>query len=67
MPCSLLPGFKLLNWWSFFLGLIESFGYGWYVALIVGPLYNSGAVARLTSSARADLVSSMEVFRGERR
>ena len=36
----LLPGFKLLNWWSFFLGLIESFGYGWYVALILGPLYN---------------------------
>ena len=36
----LLPGFKLLNWPSFFLGLVESFGYGWYVALIFGPLYN---------------------------
>ena len=35
-----LPGFKLLTWPSFFLGLIESFGYGWYVALIFGPLYN---------------------------
>ena len=35
-----LPGFKLLTWGSFFLGLIESFGYGWYVALIFGPLYN---------------------------
>jgi hypothetical protein len=35
-----LPGFKLLTWPSFFLGLIESFGYGWYVALICGPLYN---------------------------
>ena len=22
------------------LGLIESFAYGWYVALIFGPLYN---------------------------
>ena len=35
-----LPGFKLLTWGSFFLGLIESFAYGWYVALIFGPLYN---------------------------
>ena len=35
-----LPGFKLLDWPSFFLGLIESFGYGWYVALVFGPLYN---------------------------
>jgi len=35
-----LPGFELLTWPSFFLGLVESFGYGWYVALIFGPLYN---------------------------
>lgn len=35
-----LPGFKLLSWSSFFLGLVESFGYGWYVALIFGPIYN---------------------------
>ena len=35
-----LPGFKLLSWGSFFLGLVESFAYGWYVALIFGPLYN---------------------------
>ena len=35
-----LPGFKLLTWGSFFLGLIESFGYGWYIALIFAPLYN---------------------------
>lgn len=35
-----LPGFTLLNWSSFFLGLVESFGYGWYVALVFGPLYN---------------------------
>jgi hypothetical protein len=35
-----LPGFKLLTWPSFFLGLIESFGYGWYVALVFGPIYN---------------------------
>ncbi len=35
-----LPGFTLLSWPSFFLGLIESFGWGWYVALVFGPLYN---------------------------
>ncbi len=47
----LLPGFTWLTWPSFFLGLAESFAYGWYVALIFGPLYNffamrSGAVVR---------------------
>lgn len=36
----LLPGFTWLSWSSFFLGLAESFGYGWYVALVFGPLYN---------------------------
>jgi hypothetical protein len=36
----LLPGFKLLSWSSFALGLIESYAYGWYVALVFGPLYN---------------------------
>jgi len=36
----LLPGFTWLTWPSFFLGLAESFSYGWYVALIFGPLYN---------------------------
>ena len=35
-----LPGFTLLSWPSFFLGLVESFGWGWYVALIFGPIYN---------------------------
>ena len=35
-----LPGFTLLTWPSFFLGLGESFGWGWYVALIFAPLYN---------------------------
>jgi hypothetical protein len=38
-----LPGFTLLTWSSFFLGLIESFGWGWYVALVFGPLYNAFA------------------------
>jgi hypothetical protein len=36
----LLPGFELLSWPSFFLGLAESFGYGWYIALVFAPLYN---------------------------
>ncbi len=36
----LLPGFTWLTWPSFFLGLVESFAYGWYVALVFAPLYN---------------------------
>ena len=35
-----LPGFSWLTWPSFFLGLVESFAYGWYVALIFVPLFN---------------------------
>lgn len=35
-----LPGFTLLTWTSFILGLVESFGWGWYIALIFAPLYN---------------------------
>lgn len=36
----LLPGFTWLTWPSFVLGIVESFVYGWYVALIFGPLFN---------------------------
>ena len=36
----LLPGFTWLTWPSFALGLVESFAYGWYVALIFCPLFN---------------------------
>jgi len=36
----LLPGFTWLSWGRFLLGLIESFAYGWYVALVFGPLFN---------------------------
>lgn len=36
----LLPGFEWLTWKSFLLGLIESFLYGIYAALIFVPLYN---------------------------
>lgn len=36
----LLPGFTWLSLPSFFLGLAESFAYGWYVALVFAPLFN---------------------------
>ncbi len=39
----LLPGFELLTLPSFFLGLGESFGFAWYIALVFGPLYNAVA------------------------
>lgn len=35
-----LPGFTLSSWPSFFLGLAESFGWGWYTALVFAPVYN---------------------------
>ncbi len=36
----LLPGFEWISWKSFFLGLVESYGYGWFGTLIWVPLYN---------------------------
>lgn len=36
----LLPGFEWISWKSFVLGAIESYGYGWYIALIWVPIYN---------------------------
>jgi len=36
----LLPGFVWLSWKSFALGVIETYAYGWYFALIWVPLYN---------------------------
>lgn len=35
----LLPGFTWLSWPSFFLGLIESYAWGWYIAVVWVPLY----------------------------
>jgi hypothetical protein len=35
-----LPGFTLLSWQTFLLGLVESYAWGWYIALVFGPLYN---------------------------
>ena len=34
------PGFTWLTPASFFLGLVEAFLYGWYVAVIFVPLFN---------------------------
>ena len=39
----LLPGFTWISWNSFLIGLIESYGYGWYATLIWVPLYNFAA------------------------
>lgn len=36
----LLPGFVWISWGAFALGLIETFLYGWFAALVFGPLYN---------------------------
>lgn len=36
----LLPGFDWLSWEDFVLGLVESYGYGWFIVLIWVPLYN---------------------------
>lgn len=36
----LLPGFEWIMWGSYLLGLVESYGYGWYFALVWVLLYN---------------------------
>jgi hypothetical protein len=36
----LLPGFEWISWQSFLLGALESYVYGWFIALIWVPLYN---------------------------
>jgi len=36
----LLPGFEWISWKSYLIGLSESYGYGWYFALVWAPLYN---------------------------
>jgi hypothetical protein len=37
---ALFPWVSWMNWPSFYLGLAESFAYGWLVALIFAPLFN---------------------------
>jgi len=36
----LLPGFEWLTWPGFLAGVLGSFAYGWYIAVIVVPLKN---------------------------
>ncbi len=36
----LLPGFEWLSWTDFFVGVVASWAYGWYFALIWVPIYN---------------------------
>jgi len=35
-----LPGFSLLSWQAFVIGLVESYLWGWYIGLLFGALYN---------------------------
>ena len=35
-----LPGFTRISWGSFCVGLLESYGFGWFVALIWVAIYN---------------------------
>ena len=35
-----LPGFQWISFASFWLGAIESYAWGWYIALIWVPIYN---------------------------
>lgn len=37
---ALVPGFEWLSWKSYFIGLVETWAYGWYFALIWVPVYN---------------------------
>ena len=37
---ALLPGFEWLSLTSFIIGLIQTFLYGWYFAIIFVPIYN---------------------------
>lgn len=46
-----LPGFTLLDWRSFCLGLVESFAWGWYIAAGFGLLYNFFASAKVSAEA----------------
>jgi hypothetical protein len=36
----LLPGVSWISWSSALLGLLESFAYGWYIAVIFVPSWN---------------------------
>ncbi|MBW4963834.1 hypothetical protein [Sulfitobacter sp. CW3] len=36
----LLPGVSWISWQSALLGLVESYAYGWYIAMIFVPAWN---------------------------
>ncbi len=36
----LLPGFDWISLSSFFIGLVEAFAYGWFIAILFVPLFN---------------------------
>lgn len=36
----LLPGFSWITWPSFFLGLVETYAWGWYIAGLYGFLFS---------------------------
>lgn len=49
----LLPGFEWLSLTSVLIGLIESYAYGWYIALIWVPAYNLLAHRRLRENSNS--------------
>ena len=49
----LLPGFEWLSWKDFLLGLAETYGYGWYFALIWVPIYNAVALRGTTKDGES--------------
>jgi len=49
---ALLPGFEWISWRSYFIGLVESYGYGWYFALVWVPIYNFFVVGGREKQAR---------------
>lgn len=44
----LLPGFDGMGSKSYFIGLAESYGYGWYIAIVWVSLYNFFVARRAT-------------------
>ncbi len=51
---ALVPGFVWLSWKSFLIGLIETWAYGWYFALIWVPIYNFVALKGEKSTGNND-------------
>ncbi len=45
-----LPGFNWISWSSYFIGLTETYLYGWYFALTWTGLYNVFINSTLTSN-----------------